>query len=69
MKKIDPKPLKTALEKVEHLKVEIAKKRDELREAIAEVEEIAESLDQALDGLEDGKRGFERAVESMSQYL
>ena len=68
-KKKDLEALKYGLKKVEGLKVEIAKKRDELREAVEEIEDILSSLDDAVDGLEDGARNFKDAVDKMSEYL
>lgn len=61
--------LKPALAKISRLKREIAAKRDELRSAVFEIQDILESMDEAVAELEDGGRCFERAVESMSQYL
>jgi hypothetical protein len=61
--------LKGALSKVDGLKVDIAKKRDELREAVGEVEAILESMDEAVDSLEAGAREFDRAIEALSAYL
>jgi uncharacterized protein Yka (UPF0111/DUF47 family) len=61
--------LKYALSRVEIIKRDISKKRDELREAVYEVTSIIESMDESIEGLEEGKRNFDRAVESLSQYL
>lgn len=61
--------LKVSLQNINVLKNEIAKKRDQLRLAVSDVNEILESLDETVDGLDAGSREFERAVDSMSQYL
>ena len=61
--------LKTCLKRVDVLKVDIAKKRDQLREAVGEVEAIVESMDGAVEGLEEGARNFSDAVDTLSQHL
>lgn len=65
----NPKALVDAIGKIEKLKLEIAQKRDALRDAISEADEIAESLDETIDALDEGKRAYERAVEEMSKYV
>lgn len=63
------KKLKVALAKIERLKIQIAKKRDELRSAISDVVDIVESMNEAIDSLEEGQRCFENAADSMSKFL
>ena len=63
------KELTDALKRIDALKKEIGQKRDELRSMVSEIGDILESLDEACDDLTDGQYSFERAVETMSQYL
>lgn len=67
--KKDFEALKSGIKKIEVLKAEISKKRDELRAAVSDVEEIVESLEEAAEGLEDGLRSLNEAADAMSQFL
>jgi hypothetical protein len=61
--------LKKQLAAIEKSKLKLAADRDKLREQFHELEDILESMDTAIEGIEDGKRMIEDAVDTMSQYL
>lgn len=61
--------LKKAMTVVDRIKAEIVKKRNELRDAMSEVDEIIESFDEGLDELAEGRRAFDRALGSMSRFV
>jgi len=67
--KAETEKLQKALTQVAVLKMEISKKRDELRSAVEEVEEIVRSMDEADEELEAGFRAFSRAVDALSERL
>lgn len=69
MKTTKIKELTDALKRIDGLKKEISQKRDELRSAVMDIDDILGSLDDACDDLSEGQRSFERAVEALSQYL
>lgn len=54
--------VKTLEAQIAKCKANISKERDKLRELVSEVTSIAETCDEALDGLE-------RAADALSQYL
>jgi len=61
--------LSQRLEKIEKLKEQIAAKRDELREAVSDVEDIIDSLNDGVDELEYGLRSLNNAVDKCSELL
>lgn len=63
------KELKLLLAKIEKSKKIVAKERDELREMFGELDMLLESFDEAVDGLEEGKRSIESAIDTLSQYI
>jgi exonuclease VII small subunit len=54
---------------MKELKKQIADKRTELRAQLIDFESILESLDSGLVDMEDGVESFNRAVDTISQYL
>lgn len=67
--KLESIKLKTALARVDVLKAEIAKKRDELRSVVEDVQEIVDSMDVADEELAAGLRAFDRAADALSERL
>ena len=57
------------IKKLKEKKEEAGRVRDEIREILTEFTEIADSLDNGVEGIADAIREFERAVDSMSEYV
>jgi hypothetical protein len=54
---------------IEAQKEIIAEERDKLRDMVSDVESILESLDRGVDGIDEGVRALQSAVDSMSEYI
>lgn len=61
--------IKPVLDRIEKLKAKADKVRDELRDAISEVEDIADSFQDGSEVIEDAVRALRRAVDRMSEYV
>ncbi len=61
--------VRKALEQVDALKEELAKKREELRAAFEDVEEILLSLEDADELITSGRRSISDGLDRMSEYL
>jgi ABC-type transporter Mla subunit MlaD len=63
----------TALEvfkkKAKAIVADLAKKRDELTDLMAEYEDVVNTVDQGIEDAESAMDSLERAVEEMSQHL
>ena len=61
--------IEALVRKLKEKKEEAGKVRDEIREILTEFTEIADSLDNGVEGITNAIREFERAVDSMSEYV
>jgi len=63
------KNIKKLLAEIEKRKIIVAKQRDELREISSELEDLLQSFDEGIEGLEIGKAEIEGALDTLSQYV
>ena len=61
--------LKKLAMQVEKIFKEIAARRDKLRDLQERIDDVCESIDGAEYSIESGKRDFDRAIDSLSQFL
>jgi len=61
--------LKRSLAHFEKTKMKIAALRDKLRDDLEEIECVIESMNEAVEEFEIGKRSFEDGVDRLSQYV
>lgn len=61
--------LKKVLRDIEGKKNEIAAKRDELRALMDDLADCLYSFDAGIEGLENGKREIEDAIDTLSQQI
>lgn len=69
MKISDISKIKQGIKKVKTTKIKIAALRDELREQICDLQSILDSVDTAVEYIEEGQRYMDNAVAELSQYL
>jgi len=66
---MDEKKIIAALKRIEALKLNLAKNRDELRTALSDLEDIIESMDYAEEQIDSGIRSIRDGVDTASQYV
>lgn len=61
--------LNSSVKKIEKLRVEIGKKRDEVRDLIIELEQLADCMEAAGDSLYEAKIELIHAADAMSELI
>ncbi|MBT8448465.1 MAG: hypothetical protein KJO69_02190 [Gammaproteobacteria bacterium] len=69
MTPVDNEQINKLLEKIHKHKVLIEINRDQLREISNELRDLIETFDEGIEGLEDGSRQIEDAVDALSKLI
>lgn len=69
MTKAEKRLILKLLDRIDTTKTAMAELRDTLREQVYDLEGIVESISDGVEYLEDGRRSFDNALDSLCQYI
>ncbi len=69
MSKTEQLTLKRKLNALEASKTKLCVLRDKIKEQMSDIEDIVDSMENAIEAFEDGRRRFDEGIEDLSRYV